>query len=196
LDINISRDNQSVLFGNSDLNNAINQIKVDQEETNKQFINLLVFSSFAPINSANTASGINVSNSLENSIGAFVSNQVNNWLRQINPNWELDVDWKAAANKDANNQIIVSLKRKLYNDRVEIGGTYGQAGNLSYDAYLSYRINKLLRVRGFNNQANDPINVNNKPINTSGLGLYYRKEVDYFFPKWRKKQYERKHGKL
>ena len=196
LDINISRDNQSVLFGNSDLNNAINQIKADQEETNKQFINLLVFSSFAPINSANTASGINVSNSLENSIGAFVSNQVNNWLRQINPNWELDVDWKAAANKDANNQIIVSLKRKLYNDRVEIGGTYGQAGNLSYDAYLSYRINKLLRVRGFNNQANDPINVNNKPINTSGLGLYYRKEVDYFFPKWRKKQYERKHGKL
>ncbi len=196
LGIDLSKDNQSVLFANADLNNAINQIRGDQEESNKQFINLLVFSSFAPINSANTATGIDVANSFENSIGAFVSNQVNNWLRQINPNWELDVDWKSATNKEVNQQIIVSLKRKLYNDRIEIGGTYGQAGNTSYDVNLSYKIKKdgKLRVRGFNNRANDPININNKPINTSGVGLYYRKEFDYFFPKkWRKKIWDKQH---
>ena len=197
LGINLSKDNQSILFANADLNNAINQIRSDQEETNKQFINLLVFSSFAPINSANTATGIDVANSFENSIGAFVSNQVNNWLKQINPNWELDVDWKSATNKEVNQQIIVSLKRKLYNDRIEIGGTYGQAGSTSYDVNLSYKIKKdgQLRVRGFNNRANDPINISNKPINTSGIGLYYRKEFDYFLPKkWRKKAWDKKNN--
>ena len=196
LGINLSKDNQSTLFANLDLNNAINQIRTDQEETNKQFINLLVFNSFAPINSANTiSSSTNALSSLENSIGAFVTNQVNSWLRQIDPNWEAAVNYQSATTTDANKQIILSLKRKLYNDRIEIGGTYGQAGNTSYDVNVSYKVKKdgRLLIRGFNNRANDPINVNNKPINTSGLGFYYRKEVDYFFPKWQKKKYDRKH---
>ncbi len=197
LGINLSKDNQSTLFANLDLNNAINQIKSDQEETNKQFINLMVFNSFAPINSAtsNTIS-LNARNSFENSIGAFVTNQVNSWLRQIDPNWEAAVNYQSATNNDANNQIILFLKRKLYNDRIEIGGTYGQAGNSSYDVNVSYKVKKdgRLLLKGFNNRANDPININNKPINTSGLGLYYHKEIEgYLFPKWRKKIYDRKH---
>ena len=196
LGINLSKDNQSTLFANLDLNNAINQIRADQEETNKQFINLLVFNSFAPINSAGTASsGNNALSSFENSIGAFVTNQVNSWLRQIDPNWEAAVNYQSATSSDANKQIILSLKRKLYNDRIEIGGTYGQSGNTSYDVNVSYKVKKdgRLLIRGFNNRANDPINVNNKPINTSGVGFYYRKELDYFFPKWQKKKYDRKH---
>ena len=120
---------------------------------------------------------------------------MNSWLRQIDPNWEAAVNYQSATTTDANKQIILSLKRKLYNDRIEIGGTYGQAGNTSYDVNVSYKVKKdgRLLIRGFNNRANDPINVNNKPINTSGLGFYYRKEVDYFFPKWQKKKYDRKH---
>ncbi|MFM9946282.1 MAG: translocation/assembly module TamB domain-containing protein, partial [Bacteroidia bacterium] len=196
LGINLSKDNQAGLFGNSDISNAINQIKADQEETNKQFINLLVFGSFAPINSAVTAADMNVSNTFENSMGAFISSQVNNWLRQINPNWELDVDYQRATNKETNNQIMVSLKRKLYNDKVEIGGAYGKAGNQSFDANISYRINPRLRVMQFNTRGNDPTSVNNKPVNTSGLGFYYRREFDYFFPKWKKKLYDRKHNKI
>lgn len=199
LGISLSKDNQSSLFANSDITNAINQIKADQEETNKQFINLLVFRSFAPINSGNyAATSFNARNSIESSIGDFLTSQVNNWLKQISPNWELDVDWQSATTKQAKDQIMVSLKRKLYNDRIETGLTYGQAGTLSYDAYVSYKIKKdgRLRVRGFNNRANDPASVTNKPVNTSGLGLYYRKEFDYFFPKWRERRAIKQRDKI
>jgi len=196
LGIDLSKDNQSTLFANSDLNSAINQIKSDQDETNKQFINLLVFNSFAPLNSgANNPTSEKALNSFQNSIGEFMTNQLNNWLSQIDPNWELGVDLASTGSAESNQQIIVSLKRKLYNDRIEIGGTYGQAGNSSYDVNVSYKISKdgRLLVRAFNKQGNDPISANQTTINTSGVGLYYRKETDYFFPKWSKRVHDRKH---
>ncbi len=195
LGINLSNDKQPGQFNNSSVSNAINQIKADQEETNKQFINLLVFNSFAPINSGlNTGANTNALTSLENSIGALVSSQVNNWLRQIDPNWEAKVDWKSATNRETNNQIIFSLKKKIYNDRIEIGGVYGQTGNSSIDVDVSYKIKKdgSLRVRAFNSRANDPSSFNNKPVNTQGLGFFYRHEKDYLFEKMRKRMYDKK----
>jgi len=196
LGIDLSKENQSTLFANSDLNSAINQIKSDQDETNKQFINLLVFNSFAPINSgANNPTSEKALNSFQNSIGEFMTNQLNNWLSQIDPNWELGVDLANTGSAESNQQVIVSLKRKLYNDRIEIGGTYGQAGNSSYDVNVSYKISKdgRLLIRAFNKQGNDAISTNQTTINTSGLGLYYRKETDYFFPRWSKKIYNKNH---
>lgn len=196
LGLDLSKENQSTLFANSDLTSAINQIKSDQDETNKQFINLLVFNSFAPLNSgANNPTSEKALNSFQNSIGEFMTNQLNNWLSQIDPNWELGVDLANTGSAESNQQVIVSLKRKLYNDRIEIGGTYGQAGNSSYDVNVSYKISKdgRLLVRAFNKQGNDAISTNQTTVNTSGLGLYYRKETDYFFPRWRERIYNKKH---
>jgi len=196
LGINLSQENQASLFANSDLTNAINQIKADQDETDKQFINLMVFYSFAPLNNTEASGGtMNVVDAGKKSIGDFMTNQLNNWLNQIDPNWELGVDFTTSSNADANSQIIVSLRRKLYNDRIEIGGTYGQSGNTSYDINVSYKIRKdgRMSVRAFNRRANDPISINVTPINSSGLGLYYRKEIDYIFPKFGKWFYEWRH---
>lgn len=197
LGIDISDENQSTLFSNADLTNAINLIKTDQEEINKQFINLLVFNSFAPTNPGiSTATTSNLYSSVQNSIGAFMTTQVNNWLRQIDPNWELGIDWSNSGNTETQKQIMVSLKRKLFNERIEVGGVYGQAGISSYDVNLSYKIKQdgRLRLRGFNRRATDPLSGNNTYINSSGVGLYYRKELDYLFPKFRKKIYEKKHN--
>lgn len=196
LGIDLAKENQTTLFANTELTNAINQIKSDQDETNKQFINLLVFNAFAPINAGTSnPTSEKALSSFQNSIGEFMTSQLNNWLSQIDPNWDLDVDFSNTGNTDANQKVIVSLRRKLYNDRLEIGGTYGQAGTSSYDVNVSYKISKdgRLLVRAFNKQANDPVSANPTTINTSGLGLYYRKETDYFFPKWRKKMYDKKH---
>jgi len=194
LGIDLSKDNQSTLFANTDLVTAINQIKADPEETNKQFINLIVFNSFAPLNSGNsTASASNLGSTFQNSIGSLITSQVNNWLSQMDPNWDFGIDYKAAnSSSDANQQVMVSLKRKLYNDRIEIGTSYGQSGNTNYDVNVSYKIRKdgRLLVRAFNKKANDPRIINTSTINTSGLGLYYRNEVDYFFPKLRDLNYQ------
>lgn len=196
LGINLSKDNQSTLFANTDLVTAINQIKADPEETNKQFINLIVFNSFAPLNSGNsTASASNLGSTFQNSIGSLITSQVNNWLSQMDPNWDFGIDYKAAnSSSDANQQVMVSLKRKLYNDRIEIGTSYGQSGNTNYDVNVSYKIRRdgRLLVRAFNKKANDPRSINTSTINTSGLGLYYRNEVDFFFPKLQDRMYLRK----
>ncbi|MCB9251849.1 MAG: translocation/assembly module TamB domain-containing protein [Flavobacteriales bacterium] len=196
--IDLPQDKQTTLFANSDLTSAINQIKADRDETNKQFINLMVFNAFAPLNSgANTATSSQALSSFQNSIGEFMTNQLNNWLSQIDPNWELGVDFQNSGNAESNQQIILNIRRKLYNDRIEISGTYGQAGNSSYDANVSYKIKKdgRMKLRAFSKQANDPINPNGTLINTSGLGLFYRKEINYFFPKWRKRRNEKKFQK-
>lgn len=196
LGIDISEENQSSLFSNTDLTNAINLMKTDQEELNKQFINLLVFNSFAPSTPGiSTATTSNLYSSVQNSLGAFMTTQVNNWLRQIDPNWELGIDWKNSQNAETQSQIMVSLKRKLFNEKIEVAGVYGQAGNSSYDVNLSYKIKQdgRLRLRGFNRRANDPLSGSNTYINTSGVGLYYRKELDYLFPRLRKLIYDKKH---
>ncbi|NUM32370.1 MAG: translocation/assembly module TamB domain-containing protein [Bacteroidetes bacterium] len=196
LGIDVSDENSSTLFSNNDLVNVINMMKTDQEEVNKQFINLLVFNSFAPSSPGiSTATSSNLYSSVQNSLGAFMTTQVNSWLRQIDPNWELGIDWKNSQNIETQKQIMVSLKRKLFNEKIEVAGVYGQAGNSSYDFNLSYKIKQdgRLRLRGFNRRANDPLSGSNTYINTSGVGLYYRKELDYLFPKMRKKIYEKKH---
>ncbi len=196
LGIALSEQNQSSFFADAELNNAMNQIKNDPEETNKQFVSLLLLNSFVPINNSGAlAAQTNYTSSFQNSLGSLMASQVNNWLRQIDPNLELGVDWQTANTAETNKQIIVSLKKKLLNDRLEVG--VSGSGNLSYDVNVSFKIKKdgSLLLRQFNRRANDPLNVNSQPVNTNGLGLYYRREIDYFFPKWQKRIHNKKQKK-
>jgi hypothetical protein len=195
LDINLSQDKKSTIFSSSELTNVINTIKSDQEETNKQFISLLVFNSFAPISaSSSTAVSSNISGSITNSLSEFMSSQITNWLSQIDPNLDINVDLINSSTNNNSQQVMVTLKKKLINDRFETGITYGQAGNTSYDVNISYKVTSdgRMLLRGFNRRANAPLD-NNTTINTSGLGFYYRNQRDYLFPKWHKKRYAKNH---
>ena len=124
-----------------------------------------------------------------------MASQLNNWLRQIDPSLEVGVDWQTANTESANQQIILSIKKKILNERVEFG--LSGSGDLSYDVNVSYKVTQdgRLRLKGFNRRANDPSNINPQAVNTQGLGLFYRREFDYFFPKWREKRYGKRHNR-
>ena len=65
-------------------------------------------------------------------------------------------------------------------DRLEVQGSLN-SGNNNNNLMTQYNLTKEgnLKLRAYTRSITDPIY--NRPINTQGLGLFYRKEFDKFF---------------
>lgn len=171
---------------NSTLNTVIERIKIDQEELNRQVFALLVLGTFIPPSFATSSEqgglAIGAANTGINSLSDFASSQLNNWLSQLDSRLQVGVDYQTSL--DQNAELVVSLRRKFLNDRLELSGSVDAAaqGSRPYDISLKYDITEEgnLKVRGFQKQANDPTlgNINN--VTTTGVGLFYRYQFDRF----------------
>lgn len=169
----------------STVNTVLNTIKQDQEEMTRQVFSLLVANTFIPpaVNQQFAAGDVQ-SGLLSSSVGDLLSNQVSNWLGQINSDWRLGVNYIAGNQSD----FLINASRKFFDDRLEIQGTFGTNANFYNNVSAMYSITPdgRLRVRAFNRtgtlQTNDPTNTNtnaiNRNINTQGVGLYYSVEFD------------------
>lgn len=167
-------------------NTILQQIKTDPDEVNRQVFSLLVLGTFLPPTFGqgvgNTSAVTGVQNTYRNSVSDLISNQLSNWFSQLDPKWQVGVNWQAAGEETAR-ELIVSVRRKFLNERLEFAGSVDAGSSYNYTPYnlnLRYNISTDGRfmVHGFTRQVNDPTLGNITNITTTGVGLYYRKEFD------------------
>ncbi len=175
--------------GLSELSGVMQRIKREPDEVNRQVFSLLVFGSFMTptfiTNQAGLGSGGNAFNT---GLADLVSNQVDAWLSQINPKWLIDFSM-SSSNANQRSDMVFKLGRKFYNDRIIVDGSIGtsalgQANNSLNMEYVATPDGRL-RVKAFTRTAAIYNNVSAAiaPVNTIGLGLFYRKEFDYILKK-------------
>lgn len=177
-------------------NTILQQIKTDPDEVNRQVFSLLVLGTFLPPTFGqgvgNTSAVTGVQNTYRNSVSDLISNQLSNWFSQLDPKWQVGVNWQAAGEETAR-ELIVSVRRKFLNERLEFAGSVDAGSSYNYTPYnlnLRYNISTDGRfmVHGFTRQVNDPTLGNITNITTTGVGLYYRKEFDRISLRRRKQE--------
>ena len=182
---------------NTELTTVIERIKLDQEELNRQVFALLVLGTFIPPSFA-TGSVYNAEtgalNSGINSLSDFASSQLNNWLSQLDSKLKVGFDFQNST-ESQRSELIISLKRKFLNDRLELAYSVdatADAGSMPYDFNVQYNISKdgSFKAKGFQKNANDPTLGNLNNITTTGVGLYYRYQFDKFRFRRKKKVVE------
>ena len=179
---------------NSTLNTIINRIRLDQEELNRQVFALLVLGTFIPPSFANSSSpelSLGAVNTGINSFSDFASSQINNWLSQLDTRFQLGVDYQTSYQKKA--ELILSLRRKFINDRLELSYSTDAAaqGSIPYDISVKYTIGDdgNLKLQGFQKQANDPTIGSITNVRTTGVGLFYRYQFDKFRLRRKRKKF-------
>ncbi len=180
---------------NTALTTVIDRIKLDQDELSRQVFALLVLGAFIPPSFANVSAedynaGTGVAHTGWNSLSDLASSQLNNWLSQLDTRVQIGLDYQVTdAERD---EIILSLRRKFFNDRLELGYSIdagAAAGTRPYDVNVQYNLSQdgNFKIRGFQKNANDPTlgSINN--ITTTGVGLFYRYQFDKFRIRRKKK---------
>lgn len=169
------------------LNTIIRRIESDQEEMTRQVFSLLVANTFIrpAVNQQYTGTGDIQAGLFSSSVGDLLSNQVSNWLGQMNTNWNFGVNYVMG---NQQSDLLFNASRKFLDDRLEIEGTFATNSNFYNNISAMYSITPdgQLRVRAFNRTGtiqgadqNNPANANlNRNINTQGVGLYYSIEFD------------------
>ncbi|MCB9261245.1 MAG: hypothetical protein H6607_02560 [Flavobacteriales bacterium] len=174
--------------GLGEFNSMVKKVEADPDEMNRQVFSLLTFGSFIPASNF----GIDVGNSngyrdiVNSSIGNFLSNQLNNWISEYAKNLELDVNYITPSSGISDQQkaeLILSIRQKILNERLEFSGTYNNNPNAATNSYnfdLVFKVKKdgTLKLKTFYKRANDPNLGQISNVTTSGLGLYFRKQFD------------------
>jgi hypothetical protein len=179
--------NNASISGSSEFLSVLNRVRSDEDELNRQVFSLVTFGSFSPTNFSSYQStqgdiAGNIGQTVNNSLSSFLSGQLNNWISQANINWEIGLDWQAQ-NAQQQAELVVSVRRKLFNDRLEVAGSvdaYSTVGRNPYDVNLVYNIRKdgKLRVKAFQKLANDPTLGAISNVTTTGFGFFFRTQFD------------------
>lgn len=98
---------------------------LDEQELKRQVFSLVVLRKFSPPESFNT------SGSIVNSVSELLSNQLSNWISQVDENLEIDLDL-SALDEEAYNTFQLRLSYTFMNGRLRItrdGTFYGNTEN-------------------------------------------------------------------
>lgn len=168
-----------------------------EDELTRQFLSLLVLNTFYVDPAARESSGAETA-STGNVVGVttseLLSNQLSNWLSQINNNIDVGVNYRPG-DELTTDEVELALSTQFLNDRVSVhtnfdfGGTQVQtedataATNSSTttivgDFVVEYYITKngKLRMKVFN-RANDDL-YDEKSDYTQGIGLFYKEDFN------------------
>ncbi len=156
---------------------------MDQDEKNKQLLSLLVLSKFYTPDYLVGGEEVSSGNSVGKNASELLSNQLSNWLSQVNDNFDIGVNYRPGDNI-SNDELEVALSTQLFNDRVNIDGNVGVSdyantnSNVVGNVNVDVKINKkgTVRIRGFNRVNENEIE--NNSLYTQGVGLYYREDFD------------------
>ena len=188
-EISFGFDIQNLLeTGMSELTGVVQRVQNDPDEVNRQVFSLLVFGSFVVPSfiSVQDVGDMGQGAPLSTGLADLVTNQVDAWLSQIDPKWLVDFNLTSTT-PDQRSDMIFRLGRKFANDRIIVDIIYGtnQAGpaNNSFNMeYLATRDGRF-RLKAFSRTAAIYNNANAiAPVNTIGIGVFYRKEFNRFFP--------------
>ncbi len=158
------------------------------DELIKQFSSLLVMNSFMPENrtgSADLMTQSPYSNVASSNASELLSNQLSNWLSQINNNLDIGVNYRTDRQLKSD-EVELALSMLMFNDRLTVYGnvdvptnaTKNTASNVVGDVDLDYKITKngKIRVKAFNHSNENMLNV---PY-TQGFGFVFKEEFNTF----------------
>lgn len=160
------RQMQGLASSFSDIDAALNRIRQDEAERNKNAISLLVLNTFAPSDLAASAAG----STLGSGLGSLVSNQLNYWLGQMSNNVQLGVDINGA-----NSDFILKLNTTLLGGKVNFSGSY-DVSTLNRNVTFDIPLNDRYRATLFNRTAPTAIPLQNNTM--TGIGFSFRKQFD------------------
>lgn len=178
-DMNIT-DVSGSLPGNtvSELQNTLRVWRNENELMTQQVISLMLFGRFTPTNVQNSTGPTNLSAGVNNTLSGFVSAQATNFIQQLIPGLDVNVDYHTGT-ESVRGRTIVSASKRILDNRLEIQASIDPIN--TYQNFLTqYNLTRSgnLKAKAFSRAQLDPIY--NRNINTNGVGLYYRKEFDKF----------------
>ncbi|HEY8937734.1 MAG TPA: translocation/assembly module TamB domain-containing protein, partial [Cyclobacteriaceae bacterium] len=160
--------------------------KLDEQELKRQVFSLIILKRFSPPDAFNTTG------SLANSVSELFSNQLSNWMTQVDQNLQIDVDL-GRFDQEAFNTFQLRLSYTFLNGRLRVtrDGTFNNntqttsstttnnssnvssiAGDWTVDYLLT--ADGKFKVKMYNRTNVNPIiNTGNQNTVTTGVSLYY-----------------------
>ncbi len=175
------------------LRDEVQQYFATQEDLNKQMLSLLVLGQFyTPEFMRGTYEASNP-NLIGNTASDLFSNQLSNWLSQINRDIDIGVNYRPG-NQLTNDEIELALSTQIFNDRVTINGNIGNNVNPNsvnnselvgdFDIIVKITPNGKLQLKAYN-RANNNLIYETAPY-TQGIGITFKEEYNTFEELWRK----------
>lgn len=175
---------------------AVNDaIKRDKNELNKQVMGLLAANTFLPLDassSGNTAGNISATGitTITEFLSTQLSKYLNDFLSEYITGFDINLAYRNYTdnNTDRGNQLLLSMRKKFFDERVEIvvGGNYDMnnsadsvKNNFAGDFELIYNFkSNPLKLKAFRKTDTDIFNDRN--ITKNGIGIFYKVEFNSF----------------
>jgi hypothetical protein len=169
----------------------------NEDDLNRQVFSLVVFGRFLPSQDI-AASGSSIGN-VGSNVSELLTNQLNNMLSQLSKDINIGVNY-AQGDVTSTDQVNVNISTAIFNDRVQIDGSLGNAGitpsaNLNNTSNLVGEFNIEIKVSADGNvrikvfnRSNQYLLVTNDVPYTQGVGVFYRREFDEIKELKRKKK--------
>ena len=176
------------------IKDEVRQFFNTEEDMNRQMLSLLVLGQFYTPEYLRGSYESSNSNLVGTTASELFSNQLSNWLSQINNDVDVGVNYRPG-NQITNDEIELALSTQILNDRVTINGNIGNNGtqttttsnnNIVGDFDLNVKLtnNGKLQFKAYNHSNNNLI-YETSPY-TQGVGLSYRENYDSFQELWEK----------
>jgi hypothetical protein len=187
--------NFDIVFPSSEdrLRDEVQQYFATPEDLNKQMLSLLVLGQFYTPEFMRGSYEAGNPNLIGNTASDLFSNQLSNWLSQINRDIDIGVNYRPG-NQLTNDEIELALSTQIFNDRVIINGNIGNNSNPNsvnnselvgdFDIIVKLTPNGKLQLKAYN-RANNNLIYETAPY-TQGIGISYKEEFNTFEELWKK----------
>lgn len=176
------------------IRDEVQQFFSTEEDMNKQILSLLVLGQFYTPDYLRGSYEASNPNLVGTTASELFSNQLSNWLSEINNNFDIGVNYRPG-NQITDDEIQLALSTQIFNDRVTINGNIGNNGTQvptannseivgDFDLNVKLTNNGKLQLKAYNHSNNNII-YETSPY-TQGIGLTYRENYDSFGELWEK----------
>ncbi len=173
------------------LRDELQQYFSTQEDLNRQMLSLLVLGKFYTPEFVRGNYEASTSGLIGNTASDLFSNQLSNWLSQINQDVDIGFNYRPG-NQITGDEIELALSTQIFNDRVSINGNIGNNTNprsmnqseLVGDFEINVKLtrNGKLQLKAYNKSNNNLI-YETAPY-TQGLGISYKENYNHFEELW------------
>ncbi len=176
------------------LKDEVQQYFSTEDDMNKQMLSLIVLGKFYTPDYKRGIYEAQTTNMLGTTASELFSNQLSNWLSQINDNWDVGINYRPG-NQVTNDEIELALSTQIFNDRVTLNGNIGNNAN-QYNTNSSSQIvgdfeinvkivpSGKLQLKAYN-RSNYNLIYETAPY-TQGVGISVTEEYNTLHDLWRK----------
>lgn len=167
---------------------AINRIRQDETELNRQIFSLMVINKFSAPSYAAGGGGVQMGGAVAATTIEMLNNQLSNWLSNISDEFDLGFNYQPG-DAISNEEVALAFETQLLNDRLLLSGNFGVSygsvntenpNQLIGDFNAEYKVDDNTRLRVFNESNDFDITRAGQAPYTQGVGVYYRKEFNKF----------------